>query len=144
MGIKVDLTSVETLSFEPLPKGTYTVRVDDFKESRTKSTAKNPNMPIVSWKLVVEGGDYDGRTIWDNMPIIPPSDKGKGTLWRVKAFLEAMGYETSENELDLEPGDIVGERLRVRLSVTAGDTDPETGEEYDKRNEVKAFLPLND
>lgn len=140
--MKIDFTGVEgQKSFEPLPAGKYTVEVTDYRESQAGENAKNPGAPIISWCFTVQDGDFEGRTIWDNMAIIPPSDNGKGTLWRVKGLLEACGFEVPDDEIDFDPEDVLNSLLSVRVAIQKGRKNAETGEEYEPRNAVKAFLP---
>lgn len=145
--MRLDFTGVEgQKAFEPLPAGKYTVEVTDFRESKAGENAKNPGAPIVAWEFTVVGdgdgasSDYEGRKIWDNMAIIPPSENSKGTLWRVKAMLEACGFEV-DGEIDFDPEEVLNSTLVIRLAIQKGRKNEETGEEYEPRNTVKAFFP---
>lgn len=143
--MKIDFTGVEgQKDFELLPSGKYVVEVEDYKESSAGPNAKNPGAPIISWQLRVQDPEqYEGRVIWENMAIIPPKGENKGTLWRVKGFLNACGFEV-DGEIDFDPDAVLGSTCVARVSVQKGRKNQETGEEYDDRNVVKAFLPVAD
>lgn len=142
--MRLDFTGVEgQKAFEPLPAGKYNVEVTDFRESKAGENAKNPGAPIVAWEFTVTDGEYEGRKIWDNMAIIAPSETSKGTLWRVKAMLEACGFEV-DGEIDFDPEEVLNSNLVIRLAIQKARKNEETGEEYEPRNTVKAFFPADE
>jgi hypothetical protein len=134
--VRVNFTGVEgQKTYEPLPAGKYVVEVTDFKEGTASENAKNAGAATISWELsVVDHDEYEGRKVWENMTIVDNS------LWRLKAFLEAAGFE-ADDEVEFDPEDILGATLEVRLGVQKGRKNPKTGEEYDPRNVVKQFFP---
>lgn len=140
MAIKIDFTGQEGMkSFDPIPRGKYLVEVSDYREKETSENANNPGMPLISWAFQILEGEYENRIVWDNMAIIPPSEKTKGTLWRVKGLLEACGFDVPDGEIDFDPEDVLGSVLKIRVSIEKGGTNEKTGEEYDDRNVVKGF-----
>ena len=135
--MRIDFTGVEgQKSFDPLPAGRYTVEVTDYKLGKASENAKNPGATTISWTLeVIENDDESliGRKVWENMTIVGAS------LWRLKAFMVACGFEVEDGEFDFNPEEIVGSTLDVKLAIQKGRKNPATGEEYDPRNTVKAF-----
>lgn len=153
MEMKLDFTNVEgQQTFEPIPGGKYIVEVTDYRESTASDGAKNPGAATVSWQLTVESlvnGDthltnregkeikVEGRTVWENMTLV------ENSFWRLKAFLEACGFDVS-GEIDFNPDEVVGSRLVAKVAIQKGRKNPETGEEYDPRNQVKSWFSLSD
>ena len=133
--MRIDFTDVQgQMAFEPIPAGKYKVTVSDYKQGEASAAAKNPGAPTISWQLTVAEGEYEGRTIWENMTIV------ENSLWRLKAFLTACGFDVS-GEIDFDPDEVLNSELVARVAIQKGRKNPETGEEYDPRNQVKAFFP---
>lgn len=139
--MRIDFTGVEgQKSFDPLPAGRYTCQVDDFKMGKASENAKNAGADTISWELTVVDNDneeYNGRKVWENMTIVPNS------LWRLKAFLEAAGFEAND-DMEFEPEDVLNSTLDVKLVIQKGRKNPSTGEEYEPRNSIKAFFPAEE
>jgi hypothetical protein len=109
--MKVDLTGVESNSFEILPKGWYRVNVTDVEERISKSE-KNPGAIGYNYEFTVQDGAYEGRKAWATAWMIP------NALFVLKGMLEASGLYTSdqlEGEFDFEPDDLVGETLLIKI-----------------------------
>lgn len=135
--MRIDFTGVEgQQTFEPIPAGKYHVRVTDYRQGEASENAKNPGAPTISWELTLteENEKYEGRKVWENMTIVEAS------LWRLKAFLEACGFDVS-GEIDFDPDEVVNSELIAKVGIQKGRKNPETGEEYEPRNQVKQFLP---
>lgn len=133
--MRIDFTGVQgQKEFTPIPAGKYDITVSDYKMGQASENAKNPGAPTISWELTVEGGDYDGRKVWENMTIV------ENSLWRLKAFLQACGFDV-EGEIDFDPDEVLNCELAAKIGIQKGRKNPETGEEYDPRNQVRAFYP---
>ena len=74
----------KTEGFQPLPAGTYTVKIDGL-EKRTSQTTNE----YYSVTLIVAEGDYSGRRIWDRLMLM---DKAV-SLDRFFAVLMSAGVE---------------------------------------------------
>lgn len=133
--MRIDFSTVETKTFEPIPAGRYNVVVTDFKQGEASDRAKNPGAPTISWRLDVEDGDYEGRVVWENMTIV------ENSLWRLKSFLAACGFDV-DGEIDFNPVEVIGSRMVAKVGIQRARKDPETGAEYDARNTVKSFSQL--
>jgi len=76
--------------FEDLPDGKYQVRVDEVELKETRETGK----PMLSWKLVVINGEFEGRVLFRNNVIT------KKSIPFLKSDLELLGV-TLERFSDL-------------------------------------------
>lgn len=136
--LRVDFTDVEgQKEFTPIPPSRQDVIVSDFDTGEVSENSKNAGAAKLSVEYTVQGGDYDGRRIWDTFIVLPQ------TLWKLKAFLSAVG-EDVEGELDITPEDYVGRELNVKLAIQPARKDERTGNEYQARNTVKAYFPSGD
>lgn len=110
-------------SFEPLPEGTYTVRLTDV-EAR-QSAKGNPNW---SWTYEVVDGEFKGRRLWDNTSLV------EAAHWRLKQVFDAYGVPA-----DTDTDELVGQRVRLVVSqrvIPVGQRAGEVG------NQVDRVLPL--
>lgn len=158
MELKIDFTGVEgQKAFEPIPSGKYIATVTDYREGvvSDKGSAKPENVgkPTVSWMLTVDStlaGEptvlnkrtsvetkVEGRTVWENMVIT------ENSFWRLKAFLEACGFDV-EGEIDFDPDEVLNSQLVIKVGISKGGKDRETGEEYDDKNVVRSFHPVEE
>lgn len=153
--IRINFTGVEgQRSFHLLPAGKYIAAPTDYSEGRVSDAAANAGARMINWEFTLEstiGGDIEvmtregetikveGRRLFDNMVIIESS------YWRMKAYLDAMWYDTS-GEIELWPDEIIeeGTRLVLEVGIQRAKKDRKTGETYKARNVIRAFHPLND
>ena len=73
MGYKVNYKGVSE-SGEPLPEGTYSVRIKKIQETVTKEKQR----PMIKIQYQVMGGAYQGRVIFDNIVIFNGDEPGAG------------------------------------------------------------------
>jgi hypothetical protein len=133
--LRVNFTDVEgQKEFTPVPPSKQNVIVSDFQTGTVSEASKNAGAPKLSVEFTVQDGDYDGRRIWDTFTIVDAS------MWKLKAFLTAIGEDT-EGELDVTPDEYVGRELVVRLAIQPARKNERTGDEYPARNNVKAYYP---
>lgn len=119
----------------------------EIKQARPGAT--QAGFPKASIMYVVDGGDFDGESFWDDLLFIPPMPPKKGTMWRVHQFCEAIGYELPASIAADEIisfmkqfcEDILGEELRAIVGInTSTQINSKTGEVYEPRNVVIKFL----
>ncbi len=92
MGIKVNLAGVKT-ELVPVPPGRYRANVF----AMGLKTSKNDNeMLEVQYKISPEHEEEGGRTMYDNLVLIPNS------LWRMKRTLIALGDEPDDLDAEFE------------------------------------------
>ena len=111
--------SAPTARPDYVPAGDYTVEVLNAEES----VSKNGN-DMIELKLRVHP---EGSVLFDSLVFTPKA------FWKIDAFRAATGESVvADEEVTLEPDDLIGRTGRVRLIV----------EEYNerKRNKVVAWL----
>jgi len=114
--MQIDFSEVEDeQSFVSVPEGVYVCRIAEVREGTTREG--HPRWAI---RLDVADGDYAGRFgAWDGLSWTPRA------LPRVKQVLATLGFDVS-GTLDLEPGDLLGRRIRAEL-ITEEREDPVSG-----------------
>jgi hypothetical protein len=105
MGIKVNFTDTATygnssLGLDPLPTGKYHVAITDGEIRESGPNSKNPGSQYINFEFTVQSGDYEGRKVWANASLLPHA------LYTIKGILEALGYETTGNELDFDRNEV--------------------------------------
>jgi hypothetical protein len=141
MGIRVNFTDTEkygqsSLGRDPLPTGKYKVAITDIETRESGPAAKFPGTEYLAFEFTVQDGDYQGRKLWANASLLPHA------LYTIKGILEALGYETTGNELDFEVDDLLNRELVVRAVKKPARkyTDSQGNEkEADEGNDVKSF-----
>lgn len=117
----VDLTNYKERFGSRVPEGTYRVRVDDAELDQSK----NGNQMINVW-YVIQGGEHDGMTLTDRLVL------AEKAMFRVVAFMQAIGLDTKRQKHTLSLKKIIG---RV-LDITVEDGEPYNG---NVRSEVRAY-----
>ena len=100
--------------------GEYTIEIINAEESISKK-----GNPMIELKLRIQPG---GTICFDNLVF------AETAFWKIDTFRLATGEViTPDEEVDIEPDDLIGRTARVRLLV----------DEYNgrKRNKVAAWLP---
>ena len=103
---RINFSTVDAVAdFAPLPDGEYTCKLADIETETTR--AGDP-----MWKLrwAVEGGEYAGRILFDNMVFSPKA------MPRAKLICASCGLDVS-GEVDLDPSVLMGRRARVTVYV---------------------------
>ena len=109
--MRINLSGVESFSFEPIPAGTYPAKITDGEMVEVRNQGRLPaGTPGVNWEFTIQGGEYDGRKVWMNTWI------AESTMPGLKALLEASGRFTPEQldgDLDFEIEDLIGSDVLV-------------------------------
>jgi hypothetical protein len=130
-GFRVNFGTIKGLT--PIPDGKYDVVIREVKPGT--SQAKLPKMDLT---LVIEDAEdetLNGRKVYDTLSF------AENAMWRVKAFLLALGYE-DDFDGEITPADLEGEHLVVTVALdTQTKINTETGKPYEPRTRVKAFAP---
>jgi hypothetical protein len=113
-----------TEGFQPLPAGTYTVKIDGLE----KRTSQNKN-EYYSVTLIVAEGDFSGRRIWDRLMLM----NKKASIDRFFAVLMSAGI--TEGDVDLT-NEAMMNTLLVGKHVHV-DVEPE---EYNGTTKAKVVL----
>lgn len=88
--------SAEAFENEILPAGWYHVAVTEVTLEESKS-AKNPGKPMFNVQLTVQGGDFNGRKMYDRWCL------WTGALYSVSMAMKAVGLNVNEGELRIPP-----------------------------------------
>lgn len=117
----IDLSNYKERFGSRVPEGKYTVRVDDAE----LDTSKAGNQMINVW-YVIANGEHAGQTITDRLVL---SEK---SMFRVVAFMHAIGLSTKKQKHTLSTRTLIGKVL----TITVEDGEPYNG---NVRSEVKAY-----
>jgi hypothetical protein len=122
--LQIDFTDVKVI--EPIPVGTYQVLVTNAEAKEGKE------FPYVSWEMSVEGGEFEGRKLWNNTSTSPKA------LFKLKEALIALGADpaTLGGAVSFDPQDYVGASCMVVVDVQ-----PRT-DNGESRNVITKMLPL--
>lgn len=122
--VVIDLTSYKERIGQRVVPGRYTVVVEDAEID----TAKSGNQMINLW-LRVLNGTYEGSTLTDRLVITEKS------LFRVVAFMQAIGLPTPKKRLAVNLRNFIGKTL---------DVDVDDGEPYNGRvrSEVRGYMRI--
>ena len=85
---RISFEASEGSGWEPLPKGTYDIRIDDV----TEGLSKQKETPSLIVKGHVEGGSYDQKEVTIFYPLV------RGAGFRVKNLIDAAGIDFEEVE----------------------------------------------
>lgn len=122
--LNINLSNYKDRFGNNVPPGRYTVVVDDLEQ--TTSKAGNPMVNL--WFRVTEGAS-EGATLMDRVTVTEKA------LFRVVAFMQAIGQPTPRRNLQINLNSWLGKRLQV---------DVEDGEPYNGRvrSEVRGYLRI--
>lgn len=95
--VKVNFKGVE--SRQTPPEGDYVVEVLEAKSGKSG----NGNEQI-EFALEIAKGKYKGTKLWLYCPL------QENSLWKLHAFLTALGQEVPEDEMDIDLSELVGEQ----------------------------------
>lgn len=103
---RITIDATEATSFEPVPNGTYDVKVSQIKD--VKTSAKGT--PYFSVGFEITDGDYAGRWVWSNYMLA-----GKGTGITLDFLNKALGEEFSSEDgsFDFDDEDLLGSELQI-------------------------------
>ncbi len=141
--VKVNFKGVE--SRQTPSEGDYIVEVLEAKSGKSG----NGNEQI-EFALEIAKGKYKGTKLWLYCPL------QENSLWKLHAFLTALGQEVPEDEMDIDLSELVGEQCvgvlthevyngRKRAKMTdfdsvenySGDADSDDDEDDDKKSKSK-------
>jgi hypothetical protein len=115
--MKLNLSGAESFSgFDPIPGGTYHVKITDGELRETKNEGKLPaGTPGVNWEFTVQDGENADRKVWTNQWIHPKT--------------------INSDDLDVQDAidRSIGADLTIRVSYRAA------SEQYDASNDVKSI-----
>lgn len=121
--LKVDFTGVTVRKL--VPEGRHSFEVKEVKKD------KGPNGEYLEVRsAVINDSDFEGAEIYDNLSLSPKA------LWRLKSFLDALGFET-DGEIELDPAEMVEQ-------VFDADIFHDTSYDSRPRAKVAEYYPVGD
>lgn len=100
--ISIDMTGVESKSFEALPKGKYDAAIFNVEYKEGKAA------PYLAITYKVQSGPCEGRQVFDNVSFSPKA------LFKLKALLAVVMPEMDTNgQLSFDPDDLVGKKCAI-------------------------------
>jgi hypothetical protein len=109
--VMVDLTDVQEMSFEAIPKGTYPVILDQLEYQLSKSSGQ----PMWNARFTVTSGEYQNRKLFTFISFSPKALPG------TKKVLRILKPELLEGAFDpkavAESGEMIGIECRVRVGI---------------------------
>lgn len=114
-GLVVDLSNIQELSFEALPKGFYDAVIDECNYQISKSSQK-PMLALI-WK-VVDHPDYENRKLYQYLSFSQGALRGtKAQLMR----LDPSKFAGSFNPKAIaESGELLGTRKKLKVTIQEG------------------------
>ena len=130
-----NLDSVESQSFEPLPKGHYRLRAIELEMKDTK----NGDGAYLKATFEVMEGQYENRRIWQNFNLVNKNAKAvEIALSKIKDWLTATGLPAS-GELTMERiNQLEGKAFTASLGIERDKTG-----QYEDKNKIVGFVVTN-
>jgi len=138
MGYKVDLTGVETRTFEPLAMDQCIVEGSGLVYTAESKRRKAPKVQFIMNAV----SDLEGNPIEGNRKLFYEVSLQEQSLWNLKRTLIALGdsEEDLEGEIDLEKEDYVGRQAIAVLYMD--DSDAAKGTTGEAKQKVRRLLPM--
>ena len=130
---------------EPVPEGTYHVRIAKAPRKVAKDAASSTEekFPYLEIDLVVQAPEeFLGRHLFDVATLKP------GVQFKLRQIMEVADWpeDTTYDDDDIESGklstDLEGIECLVVTTIQKGNVDKITGQQYEPRNKVQKYLPL--
>jgi len=107
----VNLSSVQELKFENVPKGTYLAEIDEATYGLSQSTQK----PMISLKWKITEGQYAGRSLMQFLSFSQRALPGtKSNLARIDADLVSQPWKPEEL---CNNGYFLGKQAKIRVDL---------------------------
>lgn len=116
---------MEEREFTPIPVGSYNVRVLEVTEKQ------GPKGPYWNLKLEIDGGEYDGKFLFDRLFFSP---KALNRFFLVFKRLTGIELDPTK-DLDVQESDLIGCKAKVTVIHKQ--------EEYEGKMITKAVVPFD-
>lgn len=128
--LDMDLTNApDAPVYEPAPEGTYKAKVVDSEVTKSKS-----GNHMINWTWEIEGGQCDGKKVFDRI-MLSGSDKSVEVgRSRLKAMAVACNHKNPNFVRDTEEFHGLSCMIRVGL---------ETREGYEPKNVIRSFKAID-
>lgn len=126
---------------EPLPDGVYEFTIYEAKIGEYGSEANKGKPRLdVTLKIPTDADEYVGRQVWDIIPIFPVWGSGKPAFAFKQFFGKALNLLDDSGELDFDPNDLLGERVKAVISTEKA----QEGSQYGPRNRVSRYVSFDE
>lgn len=138
--LKVDFTGVEAGGARSCPDGRYVAKVTKV----TQETSDNSGKDYLKWELSVDRPHHKGARLYNNTTLQPQG------LFALKRFLECLGADVSEGEMDLDLGEypdmeigveVVNEEYQGKTRPQVADVFPPEELEESEETETETEAP---
>lgn len=103
--IQIDMTGVESKSFEALPKGKYDAAIFNVEYKDGKAA------PYLAITYKVQNGPFEGRQVFDNVSFSPKA------LFKLKALLAVVMPEVdTTGQLSFDPDNLIGKQCAIVIT----------------------------
>lgn len=135
--------------FAPLPKGWYTVEIDEVDETTSKST-KNLGKDMYKYKFKIIEGEFAGRKLFTQSCLWAEAIFTQRDVQKAIGF-QSLGEPNAQGKrpfIIADPDELIGKELKVYLVIkdkyVPEGEEPEEDENGEplKENEVKRFAPV--
>lgn len=144
MGLKVNLTGAQEISFDPIPAGTYDAVVFEVEVRENQGGGKLPTGTQglnVMFKITQE--PYENRRVFNTYWIAPDGYETKSNLdGMLFGFLKAIGYAMEPGKLNIEPDELQGLECKVVVGVREART-LDDGRQVDAQNNVRRVKSIH-
>lgn len=107
----VNLTDVQELKFENVPKGTYDAEVDEAVYGMSTSSGS----PMITFTWKISGGEYDGKTLKQFLSFSVKALPGtKTNINRVAPELSTVQFKPKEL---CDQGYFLGKKCKIRVDL---------------------------
>ena len=118
MPLNFDFTGVERKEvgdFEPLPEGTYILKIADAKEGQ-KAGSDHAYLMLTF--------EVENIKIWEVLTYHPNS------IWKIRRLLEAISGSPIEGSIAMDEKDLIGAELKAVLGVKPREDKPDLKKNY--------------
>ena len=128
---KINFAAVKGV--EPVPAGEYVASIVAATEGMSES-----NYPKIDVQWKIEGGQYDGRRIFETWAFHPDAQ------FRIKNNMVGLGMikKDSKDELDVTPEMLIGKVGLLVVTIDVSTKTDSSGDPYPPRNNVKKVKPV--
>ena len=117
----LDLSGADLSGFDAMPSGQYDATV--FEVTSAEVENDSGKLPVgttgISVRFKIDGGEHDGKSVWNRYWFAPASYEKKAQLDGILArFLIAIGYDEKEvtsGNFSIEPADMEGRKCNVSV-----------------------------
>lgn len=105
----IDLSNVEEMKFDLIPKGAYDAKIDEVQFGKSKSSGQ----PMMTFILTIEGGDYAGRKKYFYASFSQKAIKGtKSNLLRIDPNLFSGQFDPQKI---VDSGELLGRDIKIKI-----------------------------